>query len=107
MRVYKPLYFQMRPHGSNEANDNDQGEPDMQLQNKAAVHSPEQTLSAEFSDRKIRVNAITIGPINTPLYGKLGLSEQKVNDFAQILQQKLLLKRLKLFRLDLSDELKL
>lgn len=60
---------------------------------KAAVHSLARTLSAEFSDRKIRVNAITIGPVNTPLYGKLGLSEQEVQGFAQALQQRLLLKR--------------
>jgi NAD(P)-dependent dehydrogenase (short-subunit alcohol dehydrogenase family) len=60
---------------------------------KAAVHSLARTLSAEFIDRKIRVNAILIGPVNTPLYGKLGLSEQEVHDFAQTLQKRLLLKR--------------
>ncbi|GHO55762.1 SDR family NAD(P)-dependent oxidoreductase [Ktedonobacter robiniae] len=35
---------------------------------KAAVHSLARTLSSELSDRKIRVNAITIGPINTPFF---------------------------------------
>ena len=60
---------------------------------KAAVHSLARTLSSEFSDRKIRVNAITIGPVNTPLYSKLGLSEQEIQGFSQVLQQRLLLKR--------------
>lgn len=60
---------------------------------KAAIHSLARTLSSELSDRKIRVNAITIGPINTPFYDKLGTSAQEMQGFAQRLQQRLLLKR--------------
>ena len=60
---------------------------------KAAIHSLARTLSSELSDRKIRVNAITIGPINTPFFDKLGASAQDMQSFAQRLQQRLLLKR--------------
>jgi len=42
---------------------------------KAALRSFAQTLSAEFVDRKIRVNAISPGPIETPLYSRMGLTE--------------------------------
>ena len=41
---------------------------------KAALLSLVRTLSGELIPRGIRVNAISPGPIETPLYGKLGLS---------------------------------
>jgi NAD(P)-dependent dehydrogenase (short-subunit alcohol dehydrogenase family) len=42
---------------------------------KAALLSMVRTLSGELISRGIRVNAISPGPISTPLYGKLGLAE--------------------------------
>jgi NAD(P)-dependent dehydrogenase (short-subunit alcohol dehydrogenase family) len=42
---------------------------------KAAVASLARTLSGELIGRGIRVNAVSPGPIATPLYGKFGLSE--------------------------------
>lgn len=42
---------------------------------KAALLSMTKTLSGELIGRGIRVNAVSPGPISTPLYGKLGLSE--------------------------------
>lgn len=42
---------------------------------KAALLSLSRTLSGEPIGRGIRVNAVSPGPISTPLYGKLGLSE--------------------------------
>jgi NAD(P)-dependent dehydrogenase (short-subunit alcohol dehydrogenase family) len=42
---------------------------------KAALLSLTRTLSGELIGRGIRVNAISPGPIETPLYGKLGFSE--------------------------------
>jgi NAD(P)-dependent dehydrogenase (short-subunit alcohol dehydrogenase family) len=42
---------------------------------KAALLSLARTLSGELISRGIRVNAVSPGPISTPLYGKLGLSE--------------------------------
>lgn len=43
---------------------------------KAAMLSLVRTLSGELISRGIRVNAISPGPISTPLYGKLGLSTE-------------------------------
>ena len=42
---------------------------------KAALLSLTRTLSGELIARGIRVNAVSPGPIATPLYGKLGLSD--------------------------------
>jgi NAD(P)-dependent dehydrogenase (short-subunit alcohol dehydrogenase family) len=49
---------------------------------KAAVRSLARTLSAELADRGIRVNVISPGLIETPIYGKLGLPEQAVQEWA-------------------------
>jgi NAD(P)-dependent dehydrogenase (short-subunit alcohol dehydrogenase family) len=49
---------------------------------KAAVYSLARTLSAELVDRGIRVNAISPGLIETPIYGKLGLTEDAVQAWA-------------------------
>lgn len=42
---------------------------------KAALLSLTRTLSGELGARGIRVNAVSPGPITTPLYGKLGFSD--------------------------------
>ena len=42
---------------------------------KAAFLSMAKTLSGELIGRGVRVNAISPGPISTPLYGKLGLAK--------------------------------
>ena len=42
---------------------------------KAALLSLARTLSGELIARGIRVNAVSPGPVATPLYGKLGLSD--------------------------------
>jgi NAD(P)-dependent dehydrogenase (short-subunit alcohol dehydrogenase family) len=42
---------------------------------KAALLSLTRTLSGELISRGIRVNAVSPGPIATPLYSKLGLEE--------------------------------
>jgi NAD(P)-dependent dehydrogenase (short-subunit alcohol dehydrogenase family) len=49
---------------------------------KAALLSMTKTLSGELIGRGIRVNAVSPGPISTPLYGKLGLSEEGVKAMA-------------------------
>ncbi|PWV56593.1 SDR family oxidoreductase [Chitinophaga sp. S165] len=46
---------------------------------KAAQLTLIRNLSAEFLNRKIRVNAVSPGPISTPLYNKLGLSEEHLS----------------------------
>ena len=45
---------------------------------KAAVRSLARTLSAELLERGIRVNAIAPGPIETPIFDKLGFPEEAV-----------------------------
>ena len=50
---------------------------------KAALRSLARTLSAELKDRDIRVNAVAPGPIDTPIYSKLGMSEEQLNEMAQ------------------------
>ena len=45
---------------------------------KAALLSLARTLSGELISRGIRVNAVSPGPIATPLCGKLGLSEAEL-----------------------------
>jgi NAD(P)-dependent dehydrogenase (short-subunit alcohol dehydrogenase family) len=42
---------------------------------KGALLTLTRTLSGEFIGRGIRVNAISPGPIETPLYGKLGMND--------------------------------
>ena len=50
---------------------------------KAALRSLARTLSAELVDRGIRVNAISPGPIETPIFGRLGLPEDALEGLAQ------------------------
>jgi len=55
---------------------------------KAAVRSLARTMAAELQPRKIRVNAISPGPIETPIYGRLGMPPEAVKEMADgILQQ--------------------
>lgn len=49
---------------------------------KAAQLTLIRTLSAEFIARKIRVNAISPGPVTTPLYGKLGIPADQLEQTA-------------------------
>jgi len=48
---------------------------------KAAVRSLARTLSSELGPRGIRVNAVSPGPIRTPIFGKLGLPAEAVDAF--------------------------
>ena len=48
---------------------------------KAAVRSFARTWTADLKDRKIRVNAISPGPIETPIYGKIGLTQEQASEF--------------------------
>jgi NAD(P)-dependent dehydrogenase (short-subunit alcohol dehydrogenase family) len=49
---------------------------------KAAVRSLARTLSAELVDRGIRVNVLSPGLTQTPIYGKLGLPPEAVKEWA-------------------------
>ncbi|WP_294960820.1 SDR family oxidoreductase [uncultured Flavobacterium sp.] len=60
---------------------------------KAAVLSLNKVFSVELASRKIRVNAVSPGPIETPLYGKVGLQKEEVEGLGSALGEKILLKR--------------
>jgi NAD(P)-dependent dehydrogenase (short-subunit alcohol dehydrogenase family) len=56
---------------------------------KAALLSLTRTLSGELAARGVRVNAISPGPISTPLYSKLGLSDEQTKNMAEQLKSQL------------------
>ncbi|MCB1032946.1 MAG: SDR family oxidoreductase [Acidobacteria bacterium] len=60
---------------------------------KAALRSLARTLSAELLPRGIRVNAVSPGPISTPIYDRLGLPKEEVDAFGQQLLSELPLGR--------------
>jgi NAD(P)-dependent dehydrogenase (short-subunit alcohol dehydrogenase family) len=53
---------------------------------KGALLSLMRTLSGELIGRGIRVNAVSPGPIATPLYGKLGLSDEALKAVSSSLE---------------------
>jgi NAD(P)-dependent dehydrogenase (short-subunit alcohol dehydrogenase family) len=60
---------------------------------KAAVRSFARTLTTELVDRKIRVNVVSPGPITTPIFGRLGLPQAAIDDFAKQVTAKVPMKR--------------
>ena len=48
---------------------------------KAAVRSFARTWTSDLKSRKIRVNALSPGPIDTPIFGKTGLTEEQIKGF--------------------------
>jgi len=71
------------------------GYPNMSVYaaSKAALRSLARTLSTELAPRGIRVNTLSPGMIETPLIGKLGLSETEMEGFSQAVMQQLPLQR--------------
>jgi NAD(P)-dependent dehydrogenase (short-subunit alcohol dehydrogenase family) len=60
---------------------------------KAAVRSLVRSMAAELAPRGVRVNAISPGPIETPIYGRLGMSAEEVQGLAGFVLQQTPLKR--------------
>jgi NAD(P)-dependent dehydrogenase (short-subunit alcohol dehydrogenase family) len=60
---------------------------------KAALGNFARTLASELISRNIRVNTVSPGVIDTPLFGKLGLGESDARQLAQILRQQIPAKR--------------
>lgn len=67
---------------------------------KAAVRSFARSWTNDLRGRKIRVNAISPGPIETPIFQKMGLSEQQVSEFG-----KNILSQVPLGRMGRSEEI--
>ena len=61
---------------------------------KAALLNLARTISAELLPRKIRVNAISPGPIATPIFGKTGMSAEQIDGMKSIIQSQVPIGRL-------------
>ena len=60
---------------------------------KAALRSFSRTLTTELVERGIRINSVAPGPIETPIFGRVGLSKEQVDEFAQTILSSVPLKR--------------
>jgi NAD(P)-dependent dehydrogenase (short-subunit alcohol dehydrogenase family) len=60
---------------------------------KAALRSLARTLSAELIGRGIRVNAVSPGPIETPIYGRMGMSQEQIDGMGQSIIQQVPMRR--------------
>ena len=60
---------------------------------KAALRSLTRTLATELLPRKIRVNSVSPGVIATPLFDKLGLPPETVEEMGKALREKIPVKR--------------
>jgi NAD(P)-dependent dehydrogenase (short-subunit alcohol dehydrogenase family) len=60
---------------------------------KAALNAYTRTASTELAPRKIRVNSVNPGPTYTPIFGKTGMAEDQLNEFAGAMQNRIPLKR--------------
>ena len=60
---------------------------------KAALRSLTRTLAAELVGRKIRVNAVAPGPISTPIYGRMGMPADALEQFAGNVMSQVPMKR--------------
>jgi len=60
---------------------------------KAALNAYTRTAATELAPRKIRVNAVNPGPVSTPIFGKTGMPEELLNEFAAAIQNRVPLKR--------------
>jgi NAD(P)-dependent dehydrogenase (short-subunit alcohol dehydrogenase family) len=61
---------------------------------KAALSSLARTLANELAVRGIRVNEISPGPIETPIFGKMGVSADQADQMKGMMQSMVPLKRL-------------
>lgn len=60
---------------------------------KGAVLALGKTLAIELANRNIRVNVVSPGPIETPIYGKMGMDETALKEFTASVQAKVPLQR--------------
>lgn len=69
----------------NSSNANQIGIPGLSIYSatKAAVRSLARTIGTELLDRKIRVNTVSPGPIETTILGKTGIPKEVADDIAE------------------------
>jgi NAD(P)-dependent dehydrogenase (short-subunit alcohol dehydrogenase family) len=67
---------------------------------KAALRGLIRAAAAELAGRKVRVNAVSPGPVETPIFGKLGLPPKAVDELAQDIAS-----RVPLGRIGSADEI--
>ena len=60
---------------------------------KAALRSLARTAAAELVGRGIRVNAVAPGPIVTPIFGRTGLPQETVDEWAKAIVERVPMKR--------------
>ena len=61
---------------------------------KAAVVNMAKTMSADLAERGIRVNAVSPGPVETPIFGRVGISSEQSRQTKEWLQNQTLVKRM-------------
>ncbi len=61
---------------------------------KAAVVNMAKTMSADLAERGIRVNAVSPGPVETPIFGRAGISGDQSRQTKEWLQNQTLVKRM-------------
>jgi NAD(P)-dependent dehydrogenase (short-subunit alcohol dehydrogenase family) len=61
---------------------------------KAAVRSLARSLGAELAPRGVRVNVVSPGPIETPIFGKTGMSAEQIDGFKSGIQSRVPLGRI-------------
>jgi len=60
---------------------------------KGALRAYARVLTTELAPRGIRVNSVAPGPIGTPIYDKMGMPEEAVNEMGQSFAESVPLKR--------------
>ncbi|WP_223668991.1 SDR family oxidoreductase [Kangiella shandongensis] len=60
---------------------------------KAALNALTRTAAYELAPQEIRVNSVNPGPVNTAIFGKLGMPEEAFNEFAGVVQERIPMKR--------------
>ncbi|MBD0333629.1 MAG: SDR family oxidoreductase, partial [Chitinophagaceae bacterium] len=60
---------------------------------KAAINSFVRSISFELAPKGIRVNAVCPGPTETPIFGKVGLPQEALQQMAGAIQNKIPVKR--------------
>jgi len=60
---------------------------------KAAMNSLTRTAASELAPRKIRINSVNPGPVNTPIFGKIGFPDEALNEFSSAMLNRVPLNR--------------